>query len=103
ELHNAGPLSRTDLVARTGLTRRAIAALIGELAVSGLVTERRAPPLGTPGRPSPLVHPGPESGIVLALEIKVDSVAAAAVGLGGEVLDLVRLARPRGRNSGPGA
>jgi predicted NBD/HSP70 family sugar kinase len=99
ELHNAGPLSRTDLVARTGLTRSAIRALIGELAVSGLVTERRAPPLGTPGRPSPLVHPGPESGIVLALEIKVDSVAVAAVGLGGEVLDLVRLDRPRERNS----
>jgi predicted NBD/HSP70 family sugar kinase len=99
ELHNAGPLSRTDLVARTGLTRSAIRALIGELAVSGLVTERRGPPQGTPGRPSPLVHPGPESGIVLALEIKVDSVAVAAVGLGGELLDLVRLDRPRERNS----
>jgi predicted NBD/HSP70 family sugar kinase len=36
---------------------------------------------------------------VLALEIKVDSVAVAAVGLGGEVLDLVRLDRPRERNS----
>jgi hypothetical protein len=99
ELHNAGPLSRTDLVARTGLTRSAIRALIGELVVSGLVTERRPPPQGTPGRPSPLVHAGPESGIVLALEIKVDSVAVAAVGLGGEVLDLVRLDRPRERNS----
>jgi predicted NBD/HSP70 family sugar kinase len=99
ELHTAGPLSRTDLVARTGLTRSAIRALIGELAVSGLVAERRGPSQGTPGRPSPLVHPGPEAGIVLALEIKVDSVAVAAVGLGGEVLDLVRLDRPRERNS----
>ena len=31
ELHEQGPLSRSELVARTGLTRSAIRGLIGEL------------------------------------------------------------------------
>jgi predicted NBD/HSP70 family sugar kinase len=99
ELHTAGPLSRTDLVMRTGLTRSAIRALIGELALSGLVVERRGTSQGAPGRPSPFVYASPDAGVVLALEITVDSVAAAAVGLGGEVLHRVRLDRPRARNS----
>ena len=59
ELHTRGALSRSELVARTGLTRSAIRGLIGELAASGLVSETRAAPLGTPGRPSPLVSPDP--------------------------------------------
>jgi predicted NBD/HSP70 family sugar kinase len=95
ELHTRGPLSRSELVASTGLTRSAIRGLIGELAVAGLVSEERAAPLGTPGRPSPLVRLNPERAVVLALEIAVDSLAAAAVGLGGDVLDLVRVDRPR--------
>jgi predicted NBD/HSP70 family sugar kinase len=37
--------------------------------------------------------------VVLALEIAVDSLAAATVGLGGEVMDLVRVDLPRGRSS----
>ena len=99
ELHGHGPLSRSDLVARTGLTRSAIRSLIGELAAAGLVWEERAEPLGTPGRPSPVVHPSTEGAVVLALEIAVDSLAVALVGLGGQVLDLVRVDRPRGHTS----
>ena len=59
-LHEHGPLSRSDLVAATGLTRSAIRALVGELAAAGLVTEERAASAsGTPGRPSPLVRLNP--------------------------------------------
>ena len=57
ELHLQGPLSRSDLVCSTGLTRGAIRGLIGELAESGVVREERSAPVGTPGRPSPLVRP----------------------------------------------
>jgi predicted NBD/HSP70 family sugar kinase len=99
ELHAQGPLSRSELVARTGLTRSAIRGLIGELVAGGLVTEGRAAPLGTPGRPSPLVCADPRGATVLALDIEVDSLAAAVVGLGGEVLDHVRVDRPRGHSS----
>ena len=99
ELHADGPLSRSELVARTGLTRSAIRGLIGELVVAGLVVEERAAPLGTPGRPSPLVHLKPDGAVVLGLEIAVDSVAVAVVGLGGVVFEIARVDRPRGKSS----
>ena len=95
ELHTGGPLSRSELVARTGLTRSAIRGLIGEFVAADLVTEERAESLGTPGRPSPLVRTNPDQAVVLALEIAVDSLAAAEVGLGGRVLDQMRVDRPR--------
>ncbi|MEO5940664.1 MAG: ROK family protein, partial [Candidatus Limnocylindrales bacterium] len=99
ELHAAGPTSRSGLVARTGLTRSAIRGLIGELVAGGLVAEGRARSVGTPGRPSPLVRPRPEGAVVLALDIEVDSLAAALIGLGGEVIEHVRVDRPRGHSS----
>ncbi len=99
ELHASGPLSRSDLVARTGLTRSAIRGLIGELVAGRLAFEGPAALDGTPGRPSPLVRADPQGAVVLALEIAVDSLAAATVGLGGEVFDLVRIDLPRRRSS----
>ena len=99
ELHGSGPLSRSDLVTRTGLTRSAIRGLIGELVAGRLVTEGPATLDGTPGRPSPLVRPDPHGAVVLALEIAVDSLAAATLGLGGQVFDSVRVDLPRGRSS----
>jgi predicted NBD/HSP70 family sugar kinase len=99
EVHASGPLSRSELVARTSLTRSGIRGLIGELVAGGLLAESRAAPLGTPGRPSPLVCPDPRGAVVLALDIEVDSLAAAVVGLGGEVLNHVRVDQPRGHSS----
>jgi predicted NBD/HSP70 family sugar kinase len=95
-LHEHGPLSRSELVADTGLTRSAIRSHVGELVTSGFVTEAPAPRLGTPGRPSPLVQLQPAGAAVLSLEILVDSIAAAVVGLGGQPLAHVRVQRPRG-------
>jgi len=94
-LHEHGPLTRSELVAATGLTRSAIRGLVGELCAAGLVTEDPAVSLGTPGRPSPVVRLVPTGAVVLALEILVDSIAAAIVGLGGETLVQVRVDRPR--------
>jgi predicted NBD/HSP70 family sugar kinase len=99
EVHLDDGLSRSDLVNRTGLTRSGIRAVIGELVGAGLVREERGARQGTPGRPSPLVRANPEGAVVLALEVAVDSLAVAAVGLGGQVMDLVRVDRPRGRFS----
>src|SRR6266550_119757 len=94
ELHARGPLSRSGLVAATGLTRSAIRGVIGEFA-----TEERAEPSGTPGRPSPVVRLNPTGAMVMAVEIAVDSIAVAIVGLGGQVLELVRVDRPPGHTS----
>jgi predicted NBD/HSP70 family sugar kinase len=92
-------MSRSALVARTGLTRSAIRGLIGELVAGNLVFEGPAALDGTPGRPSPLVRADPNGAVVLALEIAVDSLAAATVGLGGEVFDHVRVDLPTRRSS----
>jgi predicted NBD/HSP70 family sugar kinase len=98
-LHDGGPMSRSALVARSGLTRSAIRGLIGELVAGGLVSEGRPARLGTPGRPSPLVRLEPQGAVVLAFDIEVDSLAVARIGLGGVVLDHVRRDRPRGHSS----
>lgn len=99
QLHARGPQSRSELVARTGLTRSAIRGLIGEFVAADLLVEERAALAGLPGRPSPIVRPVADAALVLALEISVDSSAAAVVGLGGEVLEHRRVDRPRERRS----
>jgi predicted NBD/HSP70 family sugar kinase len=98
-LHLDGPRSRSDLVAATGLTRSAIRALVGELVAGGLAVEGPATLDGTPGRPSPIVRVDPNGAVVIALEIAVDTLAAAAVGLGGAVLARVREDLAPGRSS----
>ena len=99
ELHLRGPLSRSELVARTGLTRSAIRALIGELVAGELVAEEPAIRLGTPGRPSPVVRLEATNAVVLALEIAIDSLAVAIVGAGGVILEHRRVDRPRGHST----
>jgi predicted NBD/HSP70 family sugar kinase len=98
-LHEEGPMTRSRLAARTGLTRSAIRGLTRELVAADLVIESAPAPLGRRGRPSPLVRPNPHGAVVLALDVAVDSLAAALVGLGGTVLDSVRINRPRGHLS----
>src|SRR5262249_37772273 len=99
ELHANGPLSRSMLVARIGLTRSAIRSLLGELLEADLVREERAALQGTPGRPSPVVRTNPNAMAVLAVEVNVDSIAAPVVGLGGAVLEEVRVERSGGAAS----
>jgi predicted NBD/HSP70 family sugar kinase len=99
ELHGQGPQTRSELVAHTGLTRSAIRGLTGELAAAHFVSETPPARLGTPGRPSPLVRLSAGRATVLALDIAVDSLAAAVVGLGGEVHELERIDRARGESS----
>ena len=96
ELHLRGPLSRSELVARTGLTRTAIRALIGELVAGGRFIEERGAPVGAPGRPSPLVRPRDAGAVVVAVAIAVDSLEVALVALGGAPIARVRIQRPRG-------
>jgi predicted NBD/HSP70 family sugar kinase len=99
ELHLNGPLSRSELVVRTGLTRSAIRGLIGELAAAGLVAEEGASSTGAPGRPSMVVRPEPTAAVVLAIEVAVDSMAAAVVGFGGGILGSARVDRRRGHQA----
>lgn len=85
-LHRAGPLSRSSLTTLMGLNRSTIAGLVAELEELGLVVQ------GTPvstakvaGRPSAAVKPT-EHAYVLAVDVRVDGLVVARVGIAGEVL-----------------
>jgi predicted NBD/HSP70 family sugar kinase len=86
-LHLSGPLTRSELTARTGLNRSTVGALVGELASVGLVSES-APPSRAPapaGRPSLLVSLAPERVCVLAAELGADTLVVARVGPEGRI------------------
>ncbi len=92
-LHRDGQLSRADLTARLGLNRSTIGALVGELVSLGAVVET-APSGGRSGagRPSLDVRPNPAAAVVVAVEVGIDVLRGALVGLGGQVL--VRASAP---------
>jgi len=96
-LRRFGPSTRSQLVASTGLTRSAIAGLVGELESLRLVIEEPSGSDGRPGRPSPSVRIDDRAVTALAIEIFVDEVAVAVVGLDGTVAPSVRVERPRSR------
>lgn len=94
-LHANGPTTRAALTAETGLNRSTIAVLVGQLRDRELVSESAAASTGTPGRPSPLVSLRTDRVAVLALDIKVDALSVALIGLGGTLLAEERLDRAR--------
>jgi predicted NBD/HSP70 family sugar kinase len=99
QVHLGGPTSRSQLTSITGLNRSTIADLVGELSALGLVSERRGARSDGPGRPSPIVATAPEGAVVLAIDLAVDSIAVATVGLGGHIFNRLRVDRPRDRFS----
>ncbi len=84
-LHEGGAVSRSDLVAYSGLNRSTVGVLVSELADVGLVTEV-AGSAGQVGRPSLRVQPAAESAVVIAFDLRVERTVVALVGLGGTVL-----------------
>lgn len=85
-LHIGGPCTRASLAAELGLNRSTIKALVDGLAESGVVEERVPRLRSGAGRPSLLVLPQPHAAVVLAVDVRVEQVAIALVGLGGEIL-----------------
>ncbi len=97
-VHVDGPLSRAALTAQLGLNRSTIGALTGQLEELGLVVEE-APGGGErrTGRPSPLVVPR-EDVTVMAVDLGVDRITVALVGLGGTVLQRRSRVHQRGEH-----
>ena len=85
-LHIEGPTTRAALATELGLNRSTIKALVDGLAETGVVEERVPRARSGAGRPSLLVLPQPLAAVVLAVDIRVEQVAMALVGLGGEML-----------------
>jgi predicted NBD/HSP70 family sugar kinase len=85
-LHVDGPCTRATLATELGLNRSTIKAVVDGLAEAGVVTEA-LPALRTgAGRPSLMVLPDPQAAVVLSIDVRVDQVAMAVVGLGGQIL-----------------
>jgi predicted NBD/HSP70 family sugar kinase len=85
-LHVDGPCTRAALTTELGLNRSTIKALVDGLAEAGVVEERVPLQRSGAGRPSLLVLPQPHAAVVLAIDIRVEGVAIALVGLGGQIL-----------------
>lgn len=96
-LHLEGATTRAEITAATGLNRSTVGILVAELVRLGLVDEGDPQLTGSRGRPSPLVSLRSRRTVVLALDVKVDSIAAGAVGLGGDIAVVRRQDRARVR------
>ncbi|HET9259939.1 MAG TPA: ROK family transcriptional regulator [Acidimicrobiia bacterium] len=99
-LHLGGPLTRSDLASQTGLNRSTIRDLITELRSLGLVVESPGTPSTGPGRPSSVARVSGRGAVVVAVELEVDSIAVATIGLGGRIFTETREAIPK-RNPQP--
>ncbi|MEV6877307.1 ROK family protein [Amycolatopsis sp. NPDC051128] len=85
-LHVGGPSTRATLATQLGLNRSTIKTLVDGLAEAGVVEEKVPRPGRGAGRPSLLVLPQPHAAVVLAVDLQVEHVAIALVGLGGQIL-----------------
>jgi predicted NBD/HSP70 family sugar kinase len=85
-LHVGGPCTRATLATELGLNRSTIKAVVDGLAEAGVVTEAVPSQRSGAGRPSLMVLPQPQSAVVLAVDVRVDQVAMAMVGIGGQIL-----------------
>jgi predicted NBD/HSP70 family sugar kinase len=85
EIHQHGELTRADLTAALGLNRSTIGALVSDLVQLGLVEEHIPAGRDRAGRPSHVVAPRADGPYVLAVEVGVEQLITAAIGLGGTV------------------
>lgn len=84
ELADAGPLSRAQLAARTGLTKSSVSGLVADLVDAGLVAEAAGgTPAGDRGRPAAVLSVDRQGAAGLGLEVNVDYLAAVVTDLGG--------------------
>ena len=94
-LHVQGATSRSDLGGRTGLNRSTVGALTSQLAEVGLLRECTPVGSGSAGRPSIVVAPCSQT-YALAVEVGVERLTAARIGLGGVVLQRCELPQGAG-------
>jgi predicted NBD/HSP70 family sugar kinase len=100
-LHVGGTASRSDLASVSGLNRSTVKALTTELAEAGLVRESAPVGRGGAGRPSILVEPRSEQVWALAVDVGVEHLTAARIGLGGVVLARREVRLPRDSGAVP--
>lgn len=86
-VHHHGPMTRAAITDRLGLARGTVGVLLDTLSRGGLLIERSPEPASTRGRPSPVFDTVPTRATVLAVDLAVEGIRLAVVGLGGRVLN----------------
>jgi predicted NBD/HSP70 family sugar kinase len=84
-IHQHGELTRAELTAATGLNRSTIGGLVSDLVGLGLVMEYVPSVRDRAGRPSHVVAPRGDGPFVIAVDVAVERIVTATVGLGGTV------------------
>jgi predicted NBD/HSP70 family sugar kinase len=95
-----GPASRARIAAGTGLTKASVSSLVDQLLEAGLLDETPGRPSGAAGRPGLELALADRGPVGFGLEINVDYLTAAAVGLDGVVLHRETIRRDL-RSTGP--
>jgi predicted NBD/HSP70 family sugar kinase len=86
-VHTEGPIRRSELTSRLGLSRGAVGALVEELRIRRLVAVETSPlPAGDTGRPSHLVSPHSDGPVAVAVALSAQTFRVALVGLGGALI-----------------
>ena len=85
QIHRHGELTRAELTTLLGLNRSTIGDLVADLVRRGMVDESVPAGGDKAGRPSHVVAPRADGPYVLAVEVEVERIVSATVGLGGRV------------------
>ena len=99
-VHRDGALTRAELTQRLHLSRSTVGALVGDLAQLGLVEEVVPSGGARVGRPSHLVAPHAGGPYAVGVDIDIEHVTVAAIGLGGSIIS--RLVFPTQPDVTPG-
>jgi predicted NBD/HSP70 family sugar kinase len=86
QVHRDGELTRAELTQRLGLNRSTIGVLVAGLSELGVVSESVPKANDRAGRPSHVVGPSLDGPYAVAVDLDVDHIVIAAIGLGGRVI-----------------
>jgi predicted NBD/HSP70 family sugar kinase len=99
QVHRDGELTRAELTQRLGLNRSTIGVLVAGLSELELVTESVPKANDRAGRPSHVVGPSADGPYAVAVDLDVDHIVIAAIGLGGRVIARQELVVDAGHRS----
>ncbi|HEY3527794.1 MAG TPA: ROK family transcriptional regulator [Nocardioides sp.] len=85
-VHRDGALTRAELTQRLHLSRSTVGALVGDLAQLGLVEEVVPSGGERVGRPSHVVAPHAHGPYAVGIDVDIEHVTVAAIGLGGTII-----------------
>ena len=85
-VHRDGALTRAELTQRLHLSRSTVGALVGDLAQLGLVEEVVPSGGERVGRPSHVVAPHAHGPYAVGVDVDIEHVTVAAIGLGGTII-----------------